>query len=369
MSVSGSELKSALRKTEFPFCAREALSRVEQLTQNTGRPPSIKHLDLAMDLMAEFIFCEVERRGGKRKKLTCIQELQLLEVLCDYFSFRGVNNDSTCNTVFMSLFPPTNMERCRFLAKLVSMAISTKNTPVLSATGIWMQQLGCTSKVSMELVRGLVKDYFVLVPKAVSVLQDLPQLAPHFTANFLTAVADMYGSEDKKNVTNPPPNALLEIITRWIAENPTLCAAALNAAPMVVTSVGAHSTPVTPFAGLFKWCILAPVLGWEEDSTHQYWRLQLALLESTLEQPCEGAVSARHLGQMLITPLLSASCHSRNRKCQQLALDRLAQAIQVLMAQNAIVGNTQELLSQLELLPENRLLSLVIKKHKVITIV
>jgi hypothetical protein len=38
-----------------------------------------------------------------------------------------------------------------------------------------------------------VKDYFVLIPKAVSGLQDLPQLAPQFTANFLTAVAEMYG--------------------------------------------------------------------------------------------------------------------------------------------------------------------------------
>jgi hypothetical protein len=42
-------------------------------------------------------------------------------------------------------------------------------------------------------VQGLVKDYFVLIPKAVSGLQDLPQLAPQFTANFLTAVAEMYG--------------------------------------------------------------------------------------------------------------------------------------------------------------------------------
>lgn len=38
-----------------------------------------------------------------------------------------------------------------------------------------------------------MKDYFVLIPKAVSGLQVLPQLAPHFTANFLTAVAEMYG--------------------------------------------------------------------------------------------------------------------------------------------------------------------------------
>jgi hypothetical protein len=55
------------------------------------------------------------------------------------------------------------------------------------------QQLGCTSKFSLDLAQGLVKDYFVLIPKAVSGLQDLPQLAPHFTANFLTAVAEMYG--------------------------------------------------------------------------------------------------------------------------------------------------------------------------------
>jgi len=55
------------------------------------------------------------------------------------------------------------------------------------------QQLGCTSKFSLDLAQGLVKDYFVLIPKAVSGLQDLPQLAPQFTANFLTAVAEMYG--------------------------------------------------------------------------------------------------------------------------------------------------------------------------------
>ena len=38
-----------------------------------------------------------------------------------------------------------------------------------------------------------MKDYFVLIPKAVIGLQDLPQLAQQFTANFLTAVAEMYG--------------------------------------------------------------------------------------------------------------------------------------------------------------------------------
>lgn len=131
------------------------------------------------------------------KKLTCIQEFQLLEVLCDYFSYPGGNSDAARNTVFMNLFPDTHRDRSRLLVKLVSISISTRSKPVLSATGIWMQQLGCTSNYSLELAKGLVNDYFVLVPKAVERLQDLPQLAPQFTANFLTAVAELFSIRGK----------------------------------------------------------------------------------------------------------------------------------------------------------------------------
>lgn len=63
-----------------------------------------------------------------------------------------------------------------------------------------MQQLGCTSSYSLELAKGLVNDYFVLVPKAVERLQDLPRLAPQFTANFLTAVAELYSVKGKSIV-------------------------------------------------------------------------------------------------------------------------------------------------------------------------
>jgi hypothetical protein len=70
------------------------------------------------------------------QRLNCIQELQLLEVLCDYFTYSG---EAVRNMVFMSLFPPAHSDRSRLLIKLVSMASSTKNVPVLTATGIWMQ--------------------------------------------------------------------------------------------------------------------------------------------------------------------------------------------------------------------------------------
>jgi hypothetical protein len=73
------------------------------------------------------------------QRLNFIQELQLLEVLCDYFTYSGNNSEVVRNSVFMSLFPPTHSDRSRLLMKLVSMASSTKNVPVLTATGIWMQ--------------------------------------------------------------------------------------------------------------------------------------------------------------------------------------------------------------------------------------
>lgn len=92
----------------------------------------------------------------------------------------------------MNLFPDTHKDRCRLLVKLVSISISTRSQSVLSAAGIWMQQLGCMSEYTLEVTKGLVNDYFVLVPKAVERLQDLPQIAPQFTSNFITAVAELY---------------------------------------------------------------------------------------------------------------------------------------------------------------------------------
>lgn len=65
--------------------------------------------------------------------------MQLVEVLSDYFAFShnsNVGGDAARNTVFMSLFPHTCVERCQLLVKLVSIAVCTNNIPLLSATGI-----------------------------------------------------------------------------------------------------------------------------------------------------------------------------------------------------------------------------------------
>lgn len=432
--------KQSLRKTDFPGCAREALAKVEQLCvpQAGGKPPSAKEMDLAMEIMAEFIFCEVDRRGNPRK-LSCIQQLQLAQLLCDYFSgvqpgvpgpstHQGPQGDTARNTIFLSLFPPTTSKgRAQALVQLVSMAISTNNQPVLDSTGIWMQQLGCTSKLVLQLAEGLVKDYFVLVPKAVDCLQDLPTLAPQFTANLLTTIAEMYASSEHKDGFSPPPGALLEVVTLWVSDNPGLCLAALLVNMQPLLPLGSiPMAALTPFAGLFKWCVLSPLLTSEylknscevsngssnssatskpgskkegDNSSSQnvdfpmkecplYSQLHLALLESLVENVypsvnrannVKDVVSVQHLAGIVepvqnwhtkrlklsekVPPELSQEDH----EVLELALDRLGQSVQVALAANCAYGNKQYLLTQLESLkhlPESRLLRIVLKTHQ-----
>jgi len=36
-------------------------------TQNIGRTPGAKHVDHSMEIISEFVFCEVDRRGGRKR--------------------------------------------------------------------------------------------------------------------------------------------------------------------------------------------------------------------------------------------------------------------------------------------------------------
>lgn len=365
--------KHALRKLEFPFCAREALSRIEQLCTQPGGPVfNVRQADLASELINEFIFCEMDRRGGKRRKLTCIQELQLLEVLCDYLSYPG-GNEATRNAVFMSLFPGSHPERSRLLVKLVSMAISTNNSPVLMATAILMQQLSCTSKFSIQLANGLVNDYFVLVPKSVDRLKELPKIAPLFTANFLTAVTEMYGCTyiDKNEGLEwkGPPISLLEVITEWVSEQRSLCLTALTVDLQPALPSGGIPMPaITPYAGLFKWTVLSSLHETDKRALELYMDLHLALLESLLEciplaaKRPEHIISAQHLAAIIPQIVDSNFPESDERLCK--AIDRLGQAVQMALHTKSVYGNKQELIKQLETLPKNRLMIMVLRAHR-----
>lgn len=172
--------------------------------------------------MAEMIFCEVDRRGNKRQNsLTAMNELQLLEILYDYF--HTTPNETSRNAVFLSLFSGTTaMMRSTILSKLSSIAVGIPSPSLLMSTSTWMQQLGNTSPNSNQLAKSLVKDYFILSQNTVSKLKVLPHIAPEFTANFLTAVGNMYFVDSKKDPLTFPPQCLLEMVTFWVRSSSTI---------------------------------------------------------------------------------------------------------------------------------------------------
>ncbi|XP_076238104.1 integrator complex subunit 15 [Calliopsis andreniformis] len=341
--MAGNDIKQTLRKLDFPYCAREALCRIEILC---GRPG--KQVDLQLDLISDFVFGEIERRK-KRNMTIAMQELQLIEVLSDFFQSPG-GSPAVRNAVFLSLFP-ADSPRNKVLGNLVSLAITIQNKAVLNATGIWMQQLGSTSQQSVGLAKNVLNDYFVLTPKSIDKLKQLPVLAPHFTANLLTAIGEVYEDKD-------PPTKLLQLVGEWIDENPSLLLTPLMDNPALPTG-GIPMTPITPIAGLFRWCILCPLRLTAVESSEQeeqrklYSKIQQLLMDSVLRLKNSGnnkhAISAQHFAataRALTASLQTPTNISSNTR--DLAMERLAQAVSAAMSTNCIYGNKQELLALLQ---------------------
>ncbi|XP_076683315.1 integrator complex subunit 15 [Andrena cerasifolii] len=342
--MAGSDIKQNLRKLDFPYCAREALCRIEILC---GRPG--KQMDLQLDLISEFVFGEIERRK-KRNMTMAIQELQLIEVLSDFFQSPG-GSPAVRNAVFLSLFP-ADSPRYKVLGNLVSLAVATQNKAILNATGIWMQQLGSTSSQSVGLARHVLNDYFVLTPKSIDKLKQLPVLASHFTANLLTAIGEVYEDKD-------PPTELLRLVGEWIDENPSLLLTPLMDNPALPTG-GIPMTPITPIAGLFRWCILCPLrpstaenMEHCEEQRKVYSKIQQLLMDSVLRLKNSGnnkhAISAQHFAATTRALTTSLQSHTNvSSTARDLAMERLAQAVSAAMSANCIYGNKQELLALLQ---------------------
>lgn len=172
-------------------------------------------MDLALDLMAEFVFCEIDRRGQKRQQcFSPLQELQLLEIL--YGFFNNIPEEAAQNTVFLSLFSGTTASgRLGILAKLVSVAIAIPSSSVLMSASAWMQQLGNMSLNSCKLAECLIKDYFHFYKNSTGHMKILHNVCPQFTANFMTAVAENYFNPARKEMQFPSEK-ILETITSWV---------------------------------------------------------------------------------------------------------------------------------------------------------
>ena len=75
--------------------------------------------------------------------MNSLQELQLLEIMCNYFQEQ--TKDSVRQIIFSSLFSPQGNKaddsRMSLLGKLVSMAVAVCRIPVLECAASWLQVL------------------------------------------------------------------------------------------------------------------------------------------------------------------------------------------------------------------------------------
>ncbi|XP_065574391.1 integrator complex subunit 15-like isoform X2 [Artemia franciscana] len=358
-----------IRRVEFPKSTKEALHHLEQLcipfTQL--RPPTSKQLDYIGELIDEFVFLDHgPKRAHRRKKMTSMQELQVLVILCRFFSSSMA--DGVKNTVFMMIFTSpggkpdsTTNDRMLFLGKLISLAISMKSSLLLNCAGVWMQQRGCSKEHLLGIAKTVSDDHFVLSPNKAE-LTKWVELSPHFTSCFLSTVSEIYGRTGTINQFKPPPRLLLEVTTEWIASSTTLALAPLliNLQPLLPKG-SIVMTAVTPFVGLIRWCVEIPLLRLlcqirdkEEDEIHATEDLEskllLGLLESMNEKPNlehrlqqPEVVSPRQMCILIKGVAESFSeipAEYHTHKLAQTSLDRLGQALQIALASGCLYGNT-----------------------------
>ncbi|XP_076839274.1 integrator complex subunit 15 [Brachyhypopomus gauderio] len=381
-----SEIRHALLRRDPLSAAKEVLYHLDislgsALQSASGPAPVLEKS--TVDLVEEFIFHVPKDRNAQRKRMSCVQELQLLEIMCSYFQEQS--KDTVRQVIFSALFSlqgnKADENRMGMLGKLVSMAIAVCRVPILECAATWLQR--SHSAWCVRLARALVDDYCALVPCSIATLHNICAASPRFCCQLVTAIAALY---DFSSDELTPPTALLEMLVGWIAEDPRLLLLTFINTPLT-SSLPIGCLEVTPLMGLLRWCVKAPLayqrgrkllLTNSQAETDKgtgceelYSKLHLSILQVFLMLQVH-LTEQNLLGRLAVLQVESVAAlteevsrladelnplHAANQI--QLGLDRLAQALQVAMATGALLCTREDLRTLCSRLPHNNLLQLV----------
>ncbi|XP_016309015.1 uncharacterized protein C7orf26 homolog isoform X2 [Sinocyclocheilus anshuiensis] len=381
-----SDFRHALLRRDPLSAAKEVLYHLDislgsALQSSTGPTPGLEKS--MVELVEEFIFHVPKDRNIQPKRMSCIQELQLLEIMCSYFQEQS--KDAVRQIIFSALFSlqgnKADESRMAMLGKLVSMAIAVCRVPILECAATWLQRTH--SAWCVRLAQVLMDDYCTLVPCAISTLQNICSASPRFCCQLITAVTALY---DFSSDELTPPPALLEMLVGWITEDPRLLLLTFINTPLN-SSLPLGCLEITPLLGLLRWCVKAPLAyergpklaltnghGESEKGTayeELYSKLHLSVLQVFLMLQVH-LTEQSLIGRLAVLPVESVATliEEVSRLCEkltplpaanhiQLALDRLAQALQVAMATGALLCAREDLRTLCSRLPHNNLLQLV----------
>ncbi|MEQ2226662.1 hypothetical protein ILYODFUR_029638 [Ilyodon furcidens] len=384
------DIRQSLLPRDVLSAAKELLYHLDiyicNMVQSGRQPPQVDSKTL--DLIEEFILHTPKDRNAPVRRMSALQELQLLEIMCS--CFQEQSRDTVRQLMFSALFNlqgnQADESRMALLSKLVSMAVAVGRVPILECAATWLQR---THRVyCVRLAQVLVDDYCSMVPGSGPTLRNIHSASPRFCCQFITAVTTLY---DLTSDELTPPLELLQMIVSWIQDDPRLVLITFLNSPLS-GSQPISSLDITPLGGLIRWCIKAPLAyrrdkkqartdgssDGEPDAAHLFSALHLSVLQVFMLLPNilneKGLFGRLTLLQMesvaALTSDLSrlldqADKHTHaattdTHAASQLALDRLAQALQVAMASGALLCSREDLRAICSRLPHNNLLQLVL---------
>ncbi|KAL6104166.1 ints15 [Pungitius sinensis] len=384
------DIRQSLLPRDVLSAAKELLYHLDiyicNLVQSGRQPPQVD--SKTQELVEEFILHAPKDRNTQARRMSALQELQLLEIMCS--CFQEQSRDTVRQLMFSALFSlqgnQADESRMSLLGKLVSMAIAVGRVPILECAATWLQRTH--RGYCVRLAQVLVDDYCSMVPGSGPTLQNIHNASPRFCCQFITAVTTLY---DLTTEELTPPLELLQMIVLWIQEDPGLVLINfLNTA--LAGNQPISSLDVTPLGGLMRWCVKAsliysrdkkkgltngsaecePEVGPLFSALHLSVLQVLMLLPNILNE--KGLFGRLALLQMeplaALTSDLSrlldqADKHTHTSSTDssglsELALDRLAQALQVAMANGALLCSREDLRAICSRLPHNNLLQLVL---------
>ncbi|XP_053131888.1 integrator complex subunit 15 isoform X2 [Hemicordylus capensis] len=383
-----SDIRHSLLRRDALSAAKEVLYHLDIYFSSQLQNVPLPIVDKGpVELLEEFLFQIPKERGSQPKRMNSLQELQLLEIMCNYFQEQS--KDSVRQIIFSSLFSPQGNKaddsRMALLGKLVSMAVAVCRVPVLECAASWLQRTPAVYCV--RLAQALVDDYCSLVPGSVQTLKQIFSASPRFCCQFITSVTMLYDMSSDELI--PPPD-LLEMVVSWIFEDPRLILITFLNTP-IAASLPIGFLELTPLSSLIRWCVKAPLAYKRRKPLLSNGHLngKLAKDSSASEKDCHPLYSKLHLSVLQVLMMLQGHLTEKNLygrlglvpfehvvslveemsrladelnppKETELALDRLAQALQVAMASGALLCTREDLRTVCSRLPHNNLLQLVI---------
>ncbi|KAM3723730.1 Integrator complex subunit [Dirofilaria immitis] len=191
---SGIGVASPRKHQSFPACVTDILEQVTKVCGQQGQkwrgPAALRNNELQYQLDNDLFCISPDRRVSR---LNQIQQLRLMQILCDYFKERECEPRGHQYSYFEAIFcgregePLLHETRISLLINLCSLAVQYPCYSVLNHISQWLHKIGSGKSYAQQFVSQLV-DHYIFIPDDFNLYKYLLPLAdevPEFVSYFV----------------------------------------------------------------------------------------------------------------------------------------------------------------------------------------